>query len=157
MTGGGFRARRRPRAPRRATTGLGASSAAAPSTAPSATPSSTTTSAPAASSADPSGPFAALGRAPGGVVTLERSPSQKLRDLGEGRYALDALGAVCPFPLIEAKDVMGTLGRGDRLVIDFDCTQATEAIPQWAATDGHEVLEFTQRGEASWRIVLQKG
>ncbi|MCT1615986.1 sulfurtransferase TusA family protein [Kocuria marina] len=77
--------------------------------------------------------------------------------MGEGYYALDSLGAVCPFPLIEAKDVMKTLDSGDHLVIDFDCTQATEAIPQWAATDGHEVTDFVEKGEASWQITLKKG
>ncbi|WP_229577844.1 sulfurtransferase TusA family protein [Kocuria rhizophila] len=78
-------------------------------------------------------------------------------DLGDGYYALDSLGAVCPFPLIEAKDVMQTLQTGDHLVIDFDCTQATEAIPQWAATDGHEVTDFVEKGDASWQITLKKG
>ena len=28
---------------------------------------------------------------------------------------------------------MQTLDNGDELKIDFDCTQATEAIPNWAA------------------------
>ncbi|MCP3426879.1 sulfurtransferase TusA family protein [Rothia sp. AR01] len=77
--------------------------------------------------------------------------------MGGGSYALDSLGAVCPFPLIEAKDVMTTLEPGERLVIDFDCTQATEAIPHWAAEDGHEVLDFREKGEASWQITLRKG
>ena len=112
-------------------------------------PSSTTT-------AQAANPFAAA--APGAVALAPSgSPSQKLRDLGEGYYALDSLGAVCPFPLIEAKDVMTTLDSGDHLVIDFDCTQATEAIPQWAAEDGHTVTDFTEKSEASWQITLQKG
>ncbi|WP_144792249.1 YeeE/YedE thiosulfate transporter family protein [Kocuria palustris] len=115
----------------------------------SAGPSPTRTTAPGPN------PFAA---AVPGVVALAPSgaPSQKLRDLGEGYYALDSLGAVCPFPLIEAKDVMTTLNPGDHLVIDFDCTQATEAIPQWAAEDGHTVTDFTEKGEASWQITLEK-
>ncbi|WHF21316.1 sulfurtransferase TusA family protein [Kocuria rhizophila] len=56
-----------------------------------------------------------------------------------------------PVPAIEAKDVMKTLQSGDHLVIDFDRTQATEAIPQWAATDGHEVTDFVEKGDASCR------
>jgi uncharacterized membrane protein YedE/YeeE/TusA-related sulfurtransferase len=102
------------------------------------------------------GGFAA---APAAVALKSRegAPSGKLRDLGEGYYALDSLGAVCPFPLIEAKDVMKTLSRGEHLVIDFDCTQATEAIPHWAAEDGHEVTDFREQGEASWQITLRKG
>ncbi len=52
---------------------------------------------------------------------------------------------------------MKTLQSGDHLVIDFDCTQATDAIPQWCATDGHEVTDFKETGEASWQITVKKG
>ena len=44
-------------------------------------------------------------------------------------YELGTVGMVCPFPLIEAQKKMQTLDNGDELKIDFDCTQATEAIP----------------------------
>ena len=43
-------------------------------------------------------------------------------------YELGTVGMVCPFPLIEAQKKMQTLDNGDELKIDFDCTQATEAI-----------------------------
>ena len=103
--------------------------------------------------------FSGFAAAPSALMVKDPAlaPSKKLKDLGEGYYALDSLGAVCPFPLIEAKDVMNTLASGDHLVIDFDCTQATEAIPHWAATDGHEVTGFIEKGEASWQITLKKG
>ncbi|EHB7605607.1 sulfurtransferase TusA family protein [Escherichia coli] len=48
---------------------------------------------------------------------------------------LDVVTQVCPFPLIEAKAALAEMASGDELVIEFDCTQATEAIPQWAAED----------------------
>lgn len=103
--------------------------------------------------------FSDFAAAPSALMVKDPTlaPSKKLKDLGEGYYALDSLGAVCPFPLIEAKDVMKTLQSGDHLVIDFDCTQATEAIPHWAATDGHEVTDFVEKGEASWQITVKKG
>ena len=80
-----------------------------------------------------------------------------LRRVGERRFALDTLGAVCPFPLIEAKNAMQRLSSGDELVIDFDCTQATHAIPRWAATDGHEVTNFEATDDAGWTISVRKG
>ena len=80
-----------------------------------------------------------------------------LRRVGERRFALDTLGAVCPFPLIEAKNAMQQLSSGDELVIDFDCTQATDAIPRWAATDGHEVTNFETTDDAGWTISVRKG
>ncbi|MBG7586981.1 YeeE/YedE thiosulfate transporter family protein [Rothia kristinae] len=102
--------------------------------------------------------FAGIAMAPGGVGVLQRlEEKEQVRDLGDGRYALDSLGAVCPFPLLQAQRVMGELSAGDRLVIDFDCTQATDAIPQWAAKDGHAVEDFRETGSASWQITLRKG
>ena len=52
---------------------------------------------------------------------------------------LDVVTQVCPFPLIEAKAALAEMASGDELVIEFDCTQATEAIPQWAAEEGHAI------------------
>lgn len=93
-----------------------------------------------------------------GLVTLA-APQQaatKARPLGGGRFKLDTLGAVCPFPLIEAKDAMDELADGNKLVIDFDCTQATESIPQWAADNGHAVEDFVQNRNAGWQITVVK-
>jgi TusA-related sulfurtransferase len=69
---------------------------------------------------------------------------------------LDVVTQVCPFPLIEAKAAMADMASGDQLVIEFDCTQATEAIPQWAAEEGHTVTDFQQAGDAAWSITVQK-
>ena len=91
-----------------------------------------------------------------GLISLE-TVDEKARHLGNGYYALDSLGAVCPFPLIEAKDVMADLEPGQHLVIDFDCTQGTETIPQWAIDNGHEVTDFHDTDEASWQITIKKG
>lgn len=94
-----------------------------------------------------------------GAVALKTKPQakNKARALGGGRYALDTLGAVCPFPLIEAKQVMAELEPGEALVIDFDCTQATESIPQWAADEGHEIRDFHRSGDAGWQVTVVKG
>jgi len=89
---------------------------------------------------------------------LKTKPKQDTtaRPLGNGRYILDTLGDVCPFPLIEAKQAMSELDPGEELIIDFDCTQATESIPQWAADDGHGVKDFVQNQNAGWQITVVK-
>lgn len=69
---------------------------------------------------------------------------------------LATAGLVCPFPLVEAKQAMENLNKGDELVIEFDCTQATEAIPQWAAEEGYEVSDYEQIGDALWTITVIK-
>ena len=71
-------------------------------------------------------------------------------------YTLDTAGEVCPFPLVEAKQAMVELSSGDELRIDFDCTQATEAIPAWAASEGYPVTHFDRTGDASWTITVAK-
>lgn len=93
-----------------------------------------------------------------GGVGLKAKPKQDTtaRPLGNGRYILDTLGDVCPFPLIEAKQAMSELDPGEELIIDFDCTQATESIPQWAADDGHGVKDFVQNQNAGWQITVVK-
>ncbi|MGM9985930.1 MAG: sulfurtransferase TusA family protein [Bacillaceae bacterium] len=70
---------------------------------------------------------------------------------------LETLGMVCPFPLLEAQKEIETIEIGEELIINFDCTQATETIPRWAATSGHTVTEFEQLGDAQWRIVVKRG
>ncbi|VEF49031.1 SirA family protein [Bacillus freudenreichii] len=69
---------------------------------------------------------------------------------------LDAMGKVCPFPLVEAKEAIEEISAGDELVINFDCTQATESIPRWAAESGYEVTNYEQLGEAAWTITVKK-
>lgn len=75
---------------------------------------------------------------------------------GGRRYQLNTVGQVCPFPLVEAKQAIKQLEPGDELVIDFDCTQATDSIPHWAAAAGYPVTNFEQVGDASWTITVQK-
>jgi len=72
------------------------------------------------------------------------------------RHILETEGQVCPFPLVEAQQAIAELARGDELVINFDCTQATETIPQWAADNDYPVTQFDRAGEASWTITVQK-
>ncbi|WGE33294.1 sulfurtransferase TusA family protein [Actinobacillus genomosp. 1] len=69
---------------------------------------------------------------------------------------LETSGLVCPFPLVEAKEAMAKLNKGDELVIEFDCTQATEAIPNWAAEEGYDVTDFEQIDDAKWTITVVK-
>lgn len=69
---------------------------------------------------------------------------------------LQVLGMVCPFPLVEAEKAIAELAAGDELVIDFDCTQATESLPRWAVQNGHQVTAFEQTGDAQWQIRIVK-
>ncbi|MBG0740439.1 sulfurtransferase TusA family protein [Paeniglutamicibacter antarcticus] len=69
---------------------------------------------------------------------------------------LETDGQVCPFPLVEAQNAIRDLSAGDELIINFDCTQATDAIPRWAAENGYPVTNFVKVGDAQWSITVQK-
>ncbi|ASD22364.1 MULTISPECIES: sulfurtransferase TusA family protein [Cryobacterium] len=72
------------------------------------------------------------------------------------QHVLETDGQVCPFPLVEAKEAIALLAIGDELVINFDCTQATDALPRWAAEAGYPVTNFDRVGSAAWTITVQK-
>lgn len=69
---------------------------------------------------------------------------------------LETDGQVCPFPLVEATQAIASLADGDHLTINFDCTQATDAIPRWAAENGYPVTHFDRVGDAAWTITVRK-
>lgn len=71
-------------------------------------------------------------------------------------HTLETAGEVCPFPLVEAKQAIDQIPSGDELRINFDCTQATEAIPRWAAEQGFPVTDFQRIGDAGWTITVRK-
>ena len=71
-------------------------------------------------------------------------------------HVLETDGQVCPFPIVEAKEAIALLDLGDELVINFDCTQATDALPRWAADEGYPVTNFDRVGDAAWTITVQK-
>ncbi|AKK03683.1 YeeE/YedE thiosulfate transporter family protein [Corynebacterium epidermidicanis] len=90
------------------------------------------------------------------ALKVRTEQQQGLRQIAPATYALDTLGAVCPFPLVDARAAMSNLQSGDSLVIDFDCTQATETIPQWASDEGYAVTDFRRQGNAGWQITVRK-
>ncbi len=120
---------------------------------------------PATESSDPNHSLAGLEELAKGfssaLVFLKERPvsAQKgtLVNLGDGRYELNTVGAVCPFPLIEARSAMRKIKVGEELVIPFDCTQATDSLPRWAAQEGHEVTRFERTGDAGWVISVRRG
>ncbi|MDO5493006.1 MAG: sulfurtransferase TusA family protein [Nesterenkonia sp.] len=72
------------------------------------------------------------------------------------QHVLETDGQVCPFPLVEARQAMEQIASGDELIINFDCTQGTDSIPQWAAENGYPVTDFSKRGAAEWSITVRK-
>ena len=65
------------------------------------------------------------------------------------QHILETDGLVCPFPVVEAKAAMAEMPAGDELVINFDCTQGTEAIPRGRPADKADKSEEFAAQEAS--------
>lgn len=86
----------------------------------------------------------------------ESSTQEEESNKSARKYRLNAIGQVCPFPLVEAKNAISQIASGDYLTIDFDCTQATDSIPAWAAANGHTVTDFQQVDDATWSLTLRK-
>lgn len=72
------------------------------------------------------------------------------------KHTLETEGQVCPSPLVEAKQAMEQIALGDELIINFDCTRATDALPRWAAENGDPVTNFDRDGDAGWTIPVRK-
>ncbi|MCL1948751.1 MAG: sulfurtransferase TusA family protein [Turicibacter sp.] len=70
---------------------------------------------------------------------------------------LNAIGKSCPLPLEETKIAVEKIEVGTELTINFDCVQATENIPRWAAAEGHEITNFEATDDGVWTISLKKG
>ncbi|MED4728145.1 sulfurtransferase TusA family protein [Aneurinibacillus migulanus] len=73
----------------------------------------------------------------------------------EEETVLDALGEVCPYPLLKVQMAMEGVKSGGILCVHFDCGKATETIPEWAKEDGHEQLSLEEHGD-QWTIRLRK-
>ncbi|MBO8141316.1 MAG: sulfurtransferase TusA family protein [Firmicutes bacterium] len=69
---------------------------------------------------------------------------------------LDVRGEPCPYPLIQAQQKIGEVLPGGRLIIDFDCPQATDNLPRWATSAGYVIESFAKTSPGQWRIVIRK-
>lgn len=82
--------------------------------------------------------------------------AMKFEKTGEGAYALDVCGYVCPHPQLYTKKSLDKMSEGDTLEIIFDNPSSGETIVQMCDRDGHEVLENKQEG-SKFILKIEKG
>ncbi len=70
----------------------------------------------------------------------------KFEKKGEGNYALDVCGYVCPHPQIYTKKSLEKMAAGDTLEVVFDNPSSGETIVQMCESSGHEVMDKKQEG-----------
>jgi tRNA 2-thiouridine synthesizing protein A len=77
----------------------------------------------------------------------------KFEKTGEGQYALDVKGYVCPHPQLYTKSALSKMKEGDVLRILFDNASSGESIASMCERNGDEIVEqVTENGSYVWTI-----
>ena len=66
--------------------------------------------------------------------------TETLTEVPVAAKVVDARGAACPGPLLEAKKAMGTVAVGDLLELWSSDSQTGNDVEAWAGKVGHEFL-----------------
>jgi len=69
---------------------------------------------------------------------------------------LDALGLLCPLPVLKAGKRLQTLKPGDELTIQADDPAAIVDVPHFCAEAGHTLVSATEQGSMQV-YVIRKG
>ncbi|MCT4609823.1 MAG: sulfurtransferase TusA family protein [Pelagimonas sp.] len=68
-------------------------------------------------------------------------------------HDLDALGLMCPLPVLKARKRLQALASGDVLQVTTDDPAAVIDMPHFCSESGHELLESREEGTAMiWKI-----
>lgn len=68
-------------------------------------------------------------------------------------HDLDALGLLCPLPVLKARKRLMALQPGDTLVVQTDDPAAVIDMPHFCNESGHELIDSQQSGDTMiWTI-----
>ncbi|MFW2541701.1 sulfurtransferase TusA family protein [Primorskyibacter sp. 2E107] len=68
-------------------------------------------------------------------------------------HELDAIGLLCPLPVLKARKRLQGLAAGDVLVVMTDDPAAVIDMPHFCAEAGHDLLGQSEAGDViTWRI-----
>lgn len=79
--------------------------------------------------------------------------AMKFEKTGEGSYALDVKGYVCPHPQLYTKSALSKMKAGDTLKLLFDNASSGESIASMCDKEGDDIVEqVTTNGSFVWTI-----
>jgi len=79
--------------------------------------------------------------------------AMKFEKTGDGSFALDVKGYVCPHPQLYTKSALMKMKAGDTLKLIFDNASSGESIASMVDKEGDEILEqVTDAGSFVWTI-----
>ena len=81
--------------------------------------------------------------------------TETLTDLAAAKV-VDARGAACPGPLLEAKKAMGGVGVGEVLELWSSDSQTKNDVAAWAAKVGHEFIGV-EPADGYDRVFVRRG
>ncbi|MDB9838579.1 sulfurtransferase TusA family protein [bacterium] len=62
------------------------------------------------------------------------------------KHELDAIGLLCPLPVLKARKRLMPLAKGDELHVMADDPAAIVDMPHFCAEAGHELIEMNDHG-----------
>ena len=68
-------------------------------------------------------------------------------------HKLDALGLLCPLPVLKARKRLQALKTGDTLTVQADDPAAIIDIPHFCSESGHELVEMREDGGVQIYII----
>ena len=72
------------------------------------------------------------------------------------KHELDAIGLLCPLPVLKARKRLQPLAMGDTLEMRADDPAAIVDVPHFCAEAGHDLVEMRDDGAAQL-YVIRKG
>ena len=72
------------------------------------------------------------------------------------KHELDAIGLLCPLPVLKARKRLQPLAMGDTMEMRADDPAAIVDVPHFCAEAGHELVEMRDDG-ATQIYVIRKG
>ncbi len=70
---------------------------------------------------------------------------------------IDALGLLCPLPVLKLRKRLSALGPGDEIRLIADDPAAIVDVPHFCNESGHELIESTEEGGTLTFVIRKKG
>jgi tRNA 2-thiouridine synthesizing protein A len=74
--------------------------------------------------------------------------------------SVDALGLLCPLPILRLEQALGRVQPGDVIEVLADDEEIQRDLPAFCDGNGHELIELEQLGERArptWRALVRRG
>lgn len=72
------------------------------------------------------------------------------------KHELDAIGLLCPLPVLKARKRLAALAQGDTLHVMANDPAAVIDMPHFCAEAGHTLLDMTNHGDHQ-TYIIRKG